>query len=556
MKIAIMLLCHDAPLRVVKTLATPFYDSPDVKLYVHYDARRSADEAARLQAALATPGRQVQMLGERLRCAWGSYSLVQATQRLMQTVLADTGFAADYLLLISGSCVPIRPLASLQAFLRRRQGMDFIEAVDASRRRWVKDGLEHERYQFYFPFNYQTQRRWFEWFTAAQRRLGVHRATPAGLRIHLGSQWFCLTRATAAAVCAQLERRDLQAFFAHAWIPDELAIQTLVAAHRPAAFIAGHSLTYGEFDHRGQPLELDNGHLVHLLRQPYFFARKISPHASQLRDELIAHVGSTEADFSYFDHVGQPTAHYQTQVARALTAPALRSRVGALCSANRPSVMALSQRPYYVLHATSAGYLLALTRAARRIDPALPIFDFLFEPSSLIPAAEHGPWFGLQSSMCARRDYDPAGFLHEAVHASAVAPAAFALDAARPSWVREYCVTDPHATIVDCDPPGLGKMQLAEAALSEARSYSDPTLLSRTVQAAHGSQRLPQQHFEQVREGGKHDSHFMLLYGIPDESPNAMLRALKAAMQQVPVADHYREACLAETRIRGAFAQD
>lgn len=556
MKIAVLLLCHDAPLRVAKTLATPFYDSPDVKLYVHYDARRSADEAARLHAALATPGRQVQMLDERLRCAWGSYSLVQATQRLMQAALADPTFEADYLLLISGSCVPIRPLASLQTFLQRRQGMDFIEAVDASRRRWVKDGLEHERYQLYFPFNYQTHRRWFEWSTTIQRRLGVHRAAPAGLRAHFGSQWFCLTRATAAAVCTRLTQPDLQAFFARAWIPDELAIQTLVAAHRPAAFIAGHSLTYGEFDHRGQPLELDNGHLAHLLRQPYFFARKLSPHASQLRDELIEHVGRPEADLSYFDRVGQPTPHYQAYVARALAAPAVRSRVGARRDAKHPTVMALSPRPYYVLHAASAGYLLALTRAARRIDPTLPIFDFLFEPGALVPAAEHNPWFGLQSGMGARRDYDPPGFLHEVVHVSPVAPAAFALDAARPGWAREYCVTDAHATIVDCDPPGLDKVQLAEAALAEARNHGDATLLSRTVKAAHSSLRLPQQHFEQVREGGKHDCRFVLLYGVPDDSPNTLLRVLKAAMQQVPVADHYREAGLAETRIRGTFAAD
>jgi hypothetical protein len=252
---------------VARALASPFFASPDVKVYLHYDARRSAAERDALAGALP-PGLQHAFVAERVACGWGDYSLVEATHRLLRAATEDAGYQADHLVLLSASCVPIRPLASLQEFLRRRDGIDFIQAVDVTRRSWVKGGLEKERFELRFPFNFKTHRRLFESFTALQRRLGIRRRPPDGLRIHFGSQWFCLTRSTAVAVTARLADRGLRAFFAASWIPDEFAIQSLVMSVQRPERVAGHNLTYYEFDDQGRPLVLENGHFDHLLRQP------------------------------------------------------------------------------------------------------------------------------------------------------------------------------------------------------------------------------------------------------------------------------------------------
>jgi hypothetical protein len=308
-RVAVLLLCHESPEMVARALRSPFFVHRDLKVYIHYDGRRSEAERDRL-ASLVPGVVQHAFLTERTACAWGDYSLVEATHRLMRAAIADPAFQADHLVLVSASCVPIRPLSSLQEFLRRRQGIDFIQAVDVSRRRWVRGGLEKERYEFRFPFNYQSQRWAFERFTALQRVLGLRRRPPGDLVVHFGSQWFCLTRDTAAAVAERLEEPALRQFFERSWIPDEFAIQSLVMTVQRPERVAGHNLTYYEFDDQGRPLVLENGHFEHLMGQPFFFARKLSPHARQLSEQVEDHVTRPELDLIYFAKVGSPSGHY------------------------------------------------------------------------------------------------------------------------------------------------------------------------------------------------------------------------------------------------------
>src|SRR4051812_35177459 len=172
MRIAVLLLCHEAPDVIARRLGSAFYRSPDVKVYIHHDRKSPHHDRAAFEAALPE-GVQWQWLADALHCRWGEYSLVEATLRLMRAALADTGFAADHLLHASGTCRPIRPLASLQAFLRERPDVDFIQAHDISRSRWTKGGLERERFEWWFPFNFVTQHRWFELANRLQAMLGV-----------------------------------------------------------------------------------------------------------------------------------------------------------------------------------------------------------------------------------------------------------------------------------------------------------------------------------------------------------------------------------------------
>lgn len=550
MKIAVLLLCHESPALVAGRLGSPFYNSPDVKVYIHYDGRRDEESLGRLTRALP-PQVQVSVLTDRVTCGWGEYSLVEAAHRLMKAALSDPDFEPDYLALISGSCLPIRPLASLQEYLRRRNGIDFIQAVDVSQRSWVRGGLERERYQLYFPFNFQTQRRLFEHATKWQQRWKVQRKMPADLRVHFGSQWFCLTRRTAAAVSERLSEPELHRFFSQSWIPDEFAIQTLVAAVQRPAFIAGHNLTYYEFDDQGRPLVLDNGHLEHLKRQPFFFARKVSPYADELVADIDAYVAQPELDYSYFSRMGHATNDYQRFLARALTVRTARAHVGNIEDTWR-GVMDYNRRPYYVLYSASSRFLQQLLQEARG-TAHLPIFDYLFDPAQLVPAVETGSWFGLQSGMRARRDHDPGAFLREVVTVDGSQPTAFALDPATPCWARSFVLWDPNATLVCCDPPGIDKMQTAEAALREISSASDTVLMTRTLDAAASDKWLPQDHFKEAFHGGKHSCRRMNLADVPSDGSPQTLLALRDATQRVDAWRFYAPASVAALRIRDAL---
>lgn len=526
-RIAVLLLCHEEPEQVAQTLRSPFFASADLKLYIHYDARRTEAETQAL-AALVPPQVQHAFVADRVACAWGDYTLVEATHRMLRASLEDDAFTPDYLLLSSASCVPIRPLASLQEFLLRRDGIDFIQAVDIGRRSWVKGGLEKERYEYRFPFNFRTQRWAFERFTDLQRRLGLKRQPPGGLRIHFGSQWFCLTRATAQAVCARLGEPALRGFFAASWIPDEFAIQSLVMAVQKPERVAGHNLTYYEFDDQGRPLVLENGHFEHLLRQPFFLARKLSPHATRLAAQIHEHVSSPEMDWSYFAQVGSPSGHYAKFLARALTVGTSRSRVATEPDAWR-GVMSLNERPYFLLHASSRRLAAAVARQMRRQDPSMPAFDFVFDPLRLVPAEEAASWRGIQCGMRPRRDHDAAGFAHELVHLDPLHRTVMCVDPAVPSWLRDFALWDENAIVVCCDPHGLGKHQRAESALRDIGAMEESTLFEQTVRAAGVPGWLPQDHFDQAQRESKHRCRFVHAESIGDAEPDPTLRAIRQA---------------------------
>jgi hypothetical protein len=546
-RIAVLLLCHEEPEQVAQTLRSPFFASDDLKLYIHYDARRTEAEKQAL-AALVPPQVRHAFVAERVACAWGDYTLVEATHRMLRAAIEDDDFTPDYLLLSSASCVPIRPLASLQEFLRRRDGIDFIQAVDIGRRSWVRGGLEKERYEYRFPFNFRTHRWAFERFTELQRRLGLKRRPPEGLRIHFGSQWFCLTRATAQAVTARLAEPALREFFAASWIPDEFAIQSLVMAVQRPERVAGHNLTYYEFDDQGRPLVLENGHFEHLLRQPFFLARKLSPHATRLAAQIHEHVSSPELDWSYFAQVGSPSGHYAKFLARALTVSASRSRVAAEPDAWR-GVMSLNERPYFLLYASSRRLAAAVARQMRRQDPSMPAFDFVFDPLQLVPAEEAASWRGIQCGMRARRDHDAAGFAHELIHLDPLHRTVMCVDPAVPSWLRDFAQWDENAVVVCCDPQGLGKLQRAESALRDIGAMDESTLFEQTVRAAGVPGWLPQDHFDQAQRESKHRCRFVHAQLIGEGEADPTLKAVWQAWLAVDARSFFAPT-EAEARLR------
>lgn len=534
-RIAILLLCHEAPRQVAKRLSAPFFRHPDVKVYLHYDAQRPSAKLNEL-VKLLPEGLQSHALQDRVQCRWGEYSLVEATHRLMKAAVEDDAFKADHVVLMSASCVPFRPLASLQSYLAQHPGIDFIQAQDISQKRWVKDGLEEERYRYYFPFNYITQKPWFERFTALQREMKVARKKPEDLSIHFGSQWFCLTRQTAQEVCVELSRPDLHTFFRRSWIPDEFAIQSVVAKLRKPSQIAGFNLTYYEFDERGRPLILDNGHFEHLMRQPFFFARKMASEASQLNRQIEEYTQQPEKDLGYFERVGTATIDYQRHLILATTRKHLRSSVGSTKDMWR-GPMDSNARDYYVVHASSRRWLVQLMRAARLTSGSvLPLFDLPFD--EFRPEwAEQPNYFGFGPQDRYRRDHDPSAYLYEMAHCHPVQPAAFGLDMRRGGWIRDFVRWDSNATLVNCD-PWTTREQRAATALEELGSARDAELVRATLHAMTTGGPLPDDHADQIR-AADHACQFVTLRDLGDQLGDATLLALRNAMQMLEPKDCY-----------------
>ncbi|WP_159805870.1 DUF5927 domain-containing protein [Litoreibacter roseus] len=244
---------------------------------VHIDRRVSDADFRRFKSKMQDyPDAR---FSERVTCEWGTWSIVEATQKAAQLLL-DEFEHVDRVFLISGTCLPLRSIAELQAYLEAHPGTDFIESVTADEVDWPLGGLHYERFTLRFPFSWRKSRKLFDRYVQFQRRFGVQRTLPKNISPHLGSQWWCLTRETLTAIFNAQDREDIDRFFRRVWIPDESYFQTLVRQH--ATRIESRSLTQSKFDIQGKPHVFYDDHLALLEDSQCFFARKIWPRAEKL----------------------------------------------------------------------------------------------------------------------------------------------------------------------------------------------------------------------------------------------------------------------------------
>ncbi len=283
-KIAFILLCHKDPAAIVRQAegltATGDY------VAIHFDARAPKAAYDRIVRDLAA-NPNVALVRKRVRCGWGEWSLVRATLAATQTAL-DAFPRATHFYMLSGDCRPVKSADYAHAFLDARD-MDHVESFDFFTSGWIKTGMKEDRLIYRHLVNERGSKRLFYTLLAIQRKLKLHRPVPAGIDMMIGSQWWCLRRATVEKVMAfTRERRDVMRFFSTTWIPDETFFQTLVRHLVPRAQIDSRTLTFLMFTDYGMPATFHDDHYDLLLSQDFLFARKISPEAADLKAGLDA----------------------------------------------------------------------------------------------------------------------------------------------------------------------------------------------------------------------------------------------------------------------------
>lgn len=275
-RLGVVILCHDQ-LELATELALHWSNGAEA-VTIHVDRMADPQALASMKAALSS---QDNILWAKERgCEWGRFSLVQATQD-SASLLLDGFPDLTHVILVSGSCMPMRPISELVAYLQRYPERDYIESVTVADSGWVVGGLGAERFRFYFPFSWRHQRGLFDKCVALQKWLGFRRRLPKGLNPHMGSQWWCLTRGTLEAILKDPRRAEYDRFFKQVWIPDESYFQTLARIHSNA--LESRSLTLAKFDSQGKPYTFYDDHIEMLEKSRCFIARKVWPHAHKLR---------------------------------------------------------------------------------------------------------------------------------------------------------------------------------------------------------------------------------------------------------------------------------
>jgi hypothetical protein len=403
---------------------------------LHADARTPEGEVTAGLASVRDHPRVI--LTPRQPTPWGGWGLVAATEAAAAQLLQahpEVGHVA----LVSGACLPIRPVEELRAFLAARPGVDFIESVTVADVRWAQGGLDAERFTLRFPFDWQRQRALFDLSVKVQRRLGLLRRLPAGVVPHLGSQWWCLTRPTLAAILAHPRRQELAQFFRHTWIPDEGWFQTMVRL--VGARVDSRSLTFTRFDVKGRPRVFYDDHLQFLRATDCFLARKIWPGAEGLYRHLLAPSFPMPRE-------GDPAPARVEPVLAAMVARRLEGRAG-LVSAGRYPDAAPAEPPTAAPHGVLHGVAEVLPEVAPWLAEVLGarVHGHLFAPSGAVFCGGGTVFAGGLSAAATLRDHDPAAFLRNLVWATRGEPQVWCLGPRDRPAILAVVARDPHARV-------------------------------------------------------------------------------------------------------------
>lgn len=281
MSVGFIMLVHTALDRAASVAR--HWASSGCPVVIHADKRVAPEDYGGLVRALSDLDNV--RFSPRVLVEWGTWSIVDATLRAAEIALRDFP-EIRHVYLASGSCLPLRPVQELVAYLDERPRTDFIESVTTLDVPWTVGGLDHERFTLHFPFSWKRHRKLFDGYVKLQRRLGVRRSVPDRLVPHLGSQWWCLTRQTLSAILEDPDRRAFDSFFRRVWIPDESYFQTLARLY--SSNIESRSLTLSKFDFQGRPHIFYDDHLQLLRRSDCFVARKIWPKADRLYSSFLS----------------------------------------------------------------------------------------------------------------------------------------------------------------------------------------------------------------------------------------------------------------------------
>ena len=153
-------------------------------------------------------------------CAWGEWSLVQATLHAIEAAV-NYFPGATHFWMLSGDCQSIKSARYAHQFLDDKD-KDFVENFDYFVSDWIKTGMKEGRLIYRHFFNEREQKALFYGSMKLQKFFKLERETPAGVQVMIGSQWWCLRRHTIEAILAFLkERKDIIRFLRTTWIPGE-----------------------------------------------------------------------------------------------------------------------------------------------------------------------------------------------------------------------------------------------------------------------------------------------------------------------------------------------
>ncbi len=159
MKIVYLMMVHEH-INLSDDLICLLLKDPEATVVLHVDAKYNVPLPKSLVNAKSYLDKRV-FLAERTHVEWGEWGMIEASLNCFET-LQKYQIAYDYAMLLSGACYPIKPYQDLKRFLEESNNTSFIEHVDATKERWIFDGIQQERWEHLHYINWRKIQSYFQ----------------------------------------------------------------------------------------------------------------------------------------------------------------------------------------------------------------------------------------------------------------------------------------------------------------------------------------------------------------------------------------------------------
>ena len=258
MKLAYLIITHKNPEQVANLVQTVC--RPEDLALIHCDLKSGSGFQERIQHALRASHPSNVRFATQRRVNWGGFSVTAVEADGIRQLLSWKD-DWDYLINLSGQCMPTKSPAALADFLAAHRGANFIDCVDLQTD-W-KSAL------------YRLKTFALEW----RGRLldtRIPRRALKGVRFFGGSAWFILSRAFCEYLTSSSVFTRMFAFARYTQIPDELLFQTTImnSPFRDSVVGDAKRLIMWPPEASPHPLVLTTRDWPRLMEADHYFARK------------------------------------------------------------------------------------------------------------------------------------------------------------------------------------------------------------------------------------------------------------------------------------------
>ncbi len=271
MKLAVLILAHKNPQQLQRLVDHLLLN--DCSVFIHIDQKTKTEFNGFIKR---NENRAELYICSEYKVYWGSYNQILATISLLRTAVQKIQF--DYVHLISGQDLPVKPLKDFKEFLKARAPLSFLAFDRLPDEKFAgRGGLE--RVQLWWLTDSEgMMSRFFDKVNIVihglQRSLNFKRRW--SLPLFAGANWFTIHKVAADFIVLFL--RENPAFlrkFKRSRLADEIVIQTIMLNSQLKDKVINDHLRFIDWQTGPEfPKVLRNEDLNRIKDSPAFFARK------------------------------------------------------------------------------------------------------------------------------------------------------------------------------------------------------------------------------------------------------------------------------------------